>query len=519
MAMAMRGTEHAHRKFNTKQASFWVGLALGGLLSSSSCFAQKSPLTGLALPGMGAGAMAVPTQELAPGQSFLGAGLRGTALYSDNLNLNQNNKTSGGLIEAAPWVAYQNVTTRGRVDLQGMLRLQSTEGSGLRLRSDLSARSDLEVLPSGLRVSARAVTRTINPDPFGSSSTDPAAQRSNIGTLKVFEVSPYAVGDLAGDGGWTLRYRLRHIDLGDAASRAVLGSNVSQQFLGSLRTDLSQRRYAASIDSQARQVGYQNARDVGNESLDVQAWMRASTSLRLGAGLGWAHHDLLKNAAGESSGIGPIASIDWQPTARTSLTGRWASRFYGDQISAEIEHWHTHWRLGMAYRKGVTDGNSASLGTHFLDSPRDLPPPDTDLEFSGVLASPVVYREHLRINAQLQGARTQIRLSAFLNERTSATPLAAGLAADLSQTGLILQGRYQLDGIHTLSLVARHVVTESSSLASQSKLSSLIGAWNVRLSPLWGLTAGTRLQQQSGQGTVAEFDEVAVFLATDYRFR
>jgi beta-lactamase class A len=127
--------------------------------------------------------------------------------------------------------------------------------------------------------------------------------------------------------------------------------------------------------------------------------------------------------------------------------------------------------------------------------------------------------EQLRVSAQVQGGRTQILLSAFLNDRVSATPLAPGLSSDLRQTGLGLQGRYQLDGTHALSLAARHLITESVSGSSQAKLSSLIGAWNMRLSPLWGLTAGARIQQQSGQGTVAEFDEVAVFLATDYRFR
>jgi uncharacterized protein (PEP-CTERM system associated) len=519
--MAMGAKYPRSRATQNTHVRWWVGLAVGSMLLPGTSLAQLNPAGATVLPGIGGGASTHLHQNLAPGQSLFSAGIRATALRSDNLSLSQVQASSGSLIEAAPWASYQTETTRGRIDIQGALRFLASEGNGngLRLRSDLSARSDLEITPSGLRVAARALTRTVNLDPFGSNSADPATQAGNVGTLRDLEVSPYFLGQLAGDGQWTLRYRLRHIDLGDSGSGLSLGANTAHQVLGSLRTDLSQRRLAISMDAQTRQVRYQNAVETNSGTFDIMSWTKASPALRVGAGVGWAYHDLLRNSAGDNSGAGPVASLEWNPTSRTTIKARWASRYYGDQKSAEIEHRHTQWRLALSYRANIADGNAASLGA---TSPESAPAPqsaDTALQFSGLIRSPLVYVEQVRLSGQIQGARTQIRLSAFLNDRVSATSLAPGLTSDLRQTGLDAQGRYQLDGVHALSLTARHVLTESASGASQAQLSSLIGAWNIRLSPDWSLTTGARIQHQNGQGRASEFDEVAFFLATDYRFR
>jgi len=65
----------------------------------------------------------------------------------------------------------------------------------------------------------------------------------------------------------------------------------------------------------------------------------------------------------------------------------------------------------------------------------------------------------------------------------------------------------------------RYTLTDSDSNASEARLSTLIGSWDVRLRPRWIGSLGARLQKQTGSGVTVQFDEAALFIATDYRFQ
>jgi hypothetical protein len=96
----------------------------------------------------------------------------------------------------------------------------------------------------------------------------------------------------------------------------------------------------------------------------------------------------------------------------------------------------------------------------------------------------------------------------------------AGLSpVGLKQRGAWLQASYRLDGAQSVGLGLRHTLSESSGSASQARLTSLTGSWDLRLTPRWGLSLGARWQQQTARGLASEYDEAAVFAATHYRFQ
>jgi uncharacterized protein (PEP-CTERM system associated) len=141
------------------------------------------------------------------------------------------------------------------------------------------------------------------------------------------------------------------------------------------------------------------------------------------------------------------------------------------------------------------------------------------LQFSGVLASPLVYFEQASASARIQGARTAIQGAVFVNDRSSALSLVGLPSSDIEQRGFSLAASYRLDGAQTINVGLRYTLTESSANASEARLSSLIGSWDRRMTPRWTLSVGGRLQKQTGTGVTVEYDEAAIFLATDYRLQ
>lgn len=551
MDMDMAVQLHKH---GAKRATTLIqGALIGCLIFPMSAIAQRAAT---ALPALGQGGLALRTPgdvPLAVGASTLTTGVRGNLLLSDNLDLRPDGAaTHHWLLEATPYASYRALLPRGPVNLSGALRAQFRDGDSdaFRVRGLFSGSTDLRLIDDWLSLSARGSVQTVNLDPFRANSVDAGGQSSNIGSLKDFEVSPVMNGKFDGEGSWNVAYRIRSIDLGNATTITSLysGSSVQQSLEAGLRTDLTRRRLGLSLDGRTLQADYRNGLDYQSAETDLLAWYRASTSLRLAAGWGWAHNDRLTNGSGKDQGSGAVAALEWNPTPRSVIRGRWADRYYGQQVSANADHRYGLWNFGLAYSRGLQDGNLANLYGLLQQQLAAAPGGQTGagssgassgvvaglesspvavaaatlnpaLLFSGVLPSPLVYVDQASASARIQGARTALQGAVFVNDRRSAISAGGIGAIDLNQRGLSLAGSYRMDGIQSINLGLRYTLTESAASASQARLWSLIGSWDVRLTPRWTGSAGARLQKQTGTGLTVQYDEAALFLATDYRFQ
>jgi len=553
MAMAVQTHETSTQRLRMK----WAGRAatllawFSGALGLSGVAVAQTNAVGLPAVGqVGAGLRAASEPALAVGQSILVPGVRGNLLLSNNLDLRPDGLQTGHwLIEAAPYLDYRAVTTRGPVQLYGALRSQFRQGStdSFRVRGELRGSTSINLIDDWLQVFARGSVQTVNLDPFRASSADPGSQSGNTGSLRDFEISPAVSRPLEGDGSWNAAYRIRSIDLGQATQLASIygGSNVQQTVQAGIKTDLSRRMLGLSAEARSTWTDYRNGLDYKNAEADLLGWLRIGPALRVGAGWGWSSNDRLINTTGQDQGSGAVAAVEWTPTPRTLLKARWADRYSGDQISASADHRFGLWNFGLAYGQGVQDGNLSNLygllrqQQALSPSPTASAPPsggvvaglesspaavvastiNPALQFAGLLPSPLVYFEQGTATARIVGARTAIQAALFFNDRRSAINLGGLGITDLNQRGLSLAASYQLDGIQTLNLGMRYTLTDSDSNASEARLSTLIGSWDVRLRPRWIGSLGARLQKQTGSGVTVQFDEAALFIATDYRFQ
>ena len=527
-----------------------IAAAIACMGVPSLALAQMAPP---ALPSIGlagSGLRAPGNTPLSVGDTLFTTGVRGNILLSNNLDFRPNGSDTGhGLLEVAPYASLRALTTRGPVEASGALRGQFRDGNtdSFRVRGQFSGSTDLRLIDDWMHVQARASVQAVNLDPFRSSSVDPGAQTANTGTLKDFEISPYATGQLSGDGSWRIAYRLRSIDLGNATSLTSLyaGSNVQQSVQAGLRTDLSRRALGLSVDSRSSWTDYRNGLDYKSAEADLLGWFKVSENLRLAAGWGWSYNERLLNSLGQDQGGGAVAALEWTPTPRTSVAARWADRYYGSQVTANAGHRFGPWTFGLAYGRGVQDGNlsnlysllrqqlisaqagttSAGTGSGVVAGLESSPAAvaaatlNPALQFAGLLPSPLVYFEQASASVRIQGARTAIQGALFFNDRRSAVDLGGLGLSDLNQRGASLAGSYRLDGVQTLNLGLRYTLTDSDFNASEARLWTMIGSWDVRLRPRWTGSVGARLQKQTGSGVTVQYDEAAVFVATDYRFQ
>jgi len=466
-------------------------------------------------------------------------GVRASLLASDNPDLQPaGQERSGTLFEVTPYIEATLATPRGIGEAYYGLRGQIRDGGvdpGNEVRHDLRAWADIALTDETLRLYASASVYDVNASPFGASSSDPGASRTNRAQYRDVQVSPYLLGRLDGDGSWILRPAARHVDPGtDTPSSATFSIE------GAARSDLVRRRVGASVRAQAYEVDYSGPLSYAGGEADLLAWWRALPTLRLGLGIGYSRNDLLRNADGENSGYGTTASFEWTPEPRAALRGSWSERYWGHSAELDARYRTERWNAGLAGRRGLTDGNASNLfsaqpAPGFAASSAGAPPagPDTVNRAlldgglrepggtgfgSGLIDSPLVYTDSLVASLGWTGQRSALLASFFVSNRRTAVPFAGGPSEDIDQHGVTLDASRRLNARNTLRARVGHTVSESIPDDSRATLSSLLLAWELRLGPRSAASLGGRIQRQRGDGITVEYDEAAAFVALDHRF-
>jgi uncharacterized protein (PEP-CTERM system associated) len=506
-----------------------------GLLSPMTCVAQG------AAAGATAGIVPIGVGEPAGGERrAIRTGVSASLLASDNPDLQPaGQERSGTLFELTPFVEASLANSRGVGEayygLRGQVRDGGTDPRD-EIRHDLRAWTDLRLTDETLRLYASASVYDVSASAFGAGSSDPAASRTNRAQYRDVLVSPYLLGRVDGDGSWRLQPSARHVDPGtDTPSSATLSIE------GEARSDLVRRRIGASVRGQAYEVDYAGPLSYAGADADVLGWWRAASTLRLGLGVGWSRNDLLRNADGENSGVGPTASFEWTPQPRAAVRGTWSDRYWGHAAELDAQYRAQRWNLGLTARRGLSDGNASNLfaaqpgpgsaaraagtsapaGGDAVDrtlADRGLARPGGSGFGSGLIDSPLVYTDTLVASLGLTGPRSAVLASLFVNDRRTAVPFAGGPVEDVDQRGATLDASYRLDGRNALRLSAAHTVSESVVDDSRATLTSLWLFWDLRLGARSSANLGGRVQRQRGDGITVEYDEAAAFVSLDYRF-
>jgi uncharacterized protein (PEP-CTERM system associated) len=528
----MPRTEGARRFRAARLAAWSVALVPGLGFAQGSVFGQGAP---------GLNPFAIGSNP--DGRSYtLTPSIRASFTASDNFDLlPPGQERSSQAYELLPSVVgtvnSARATGAAFASVRGLYRPDATGDELAGLRTTLFSWGNLRIVDDLAGAYFRANVTDVNASAFGATSFNPSTQTQNRTQFRDLEVSPYLYGRFQGDGSWLARYSLNYTDPG-----AQLQSSVVQSLFATGRTDLTLNRFGWSTRAQLYSAAFQDGLDYTGSELDLLGWYRFDSTLRAGAGVGYASNELLSDPSGRTSGWGPSAAIEWAPTSRTFVRGRWADRYYGNTGALQVGHQSAQWTFGLNYARGISTGtaanlygfNSASLfggsgvpgsATGGTLSPvgqtlvnQNLLPLAGSTFGSGLVNSPLVFVENMVASVGWTRQLDAVLGTAFVNNRRTAIAFSGVLPADIDQHGGSLSYRRRLDSSNAVTLTGRQTRTVDNLGPARSTLTGLNLDWNHQLGPRLAVVLGGRLQRQNGEGGASSYDEAAVYVWATYRF-
>lgn len=450
-------------------------------------------------------------------------------------------------IEVRPefWVQYQTA----RLRVYGVLGAVATTFIGGDREGSLYPSIDLGASLTAIRnffyVDADLVASRQFESPFvpRSTSGDQFAYASYA-----FRVAPYFQGELPG---WNLRYLLRN-DFYWTRTENFSNRQSDDGFEWRVRAEL------ATTGARRFGVLYQYERDylkfpdqpefiveVGRAVASYQVNPYLSVNAR--AGYEW-------EVFPASEGSGPIygAGLDWQPTARTRVSGWWEHRFFGSSWLAEIAQ-RTPWFAVSGFTSRDLSTGTQSLFAvprtnnvfNSLDAILTSRVPDpiersravrelmTVTGLPSTLAVPVaVYsnrvdlHETYSLSVGLLGARNSLVADAYYLSREGITaegerlPAPLRLFTDETQRGASVTYSRRLARVDSVNATVLWQRTEGTSLFQGTPESTQWTTrlqYNKQLRPRTNAYAGARYIRYESNVFPA-FDEVAVFVGLYHRF-
>lgn len=518
-------------------------LALLAMLAAGyGGWAHAQQVPGAPRPASPADAPAARSDPSRPGTDAPGAnvrslvvspGVRASVVASDNIDLRpSDNAKTGGYAEIAPYVQADYAGPRGFGAVRYQLSGRAYTGSEIldhTIRNDLRANGDIAVADDVFRMSATAYVFDIGSTPFNALGTDAVARTTTRTTYKYFDVSPYASGRLSENTDYELRYRFNHVDPG-----GTLFSSTGNSLLARAGSGVPTSTFGWGARGNVSQYAYDNGFEYNSSLAEVMGYYSPDSRLRFGVGANYTHYSALFDAEGRNSGVGPSASVDWQPNPRTSLFAYWADNYYGTTNSVRGTYRTERWSLGLNWDRGIRDGNQAGLlyydpsrmfgasslsGTGTTSSATVLPATGLPLAVNG-FQSPLARIDALVGTISYADAVDRVALVAYTREQGSAAAIPGfALVADYRQTGGFVRGSRRMDSLNSFLYGAYYSTNESSNLSVSTKVLSADVGWGVRLSrDLSGQVVFRHTRQRSESGVLSSYDENALIFVADYRF-
>jgi uncharacterized protein (PEP-CTERM system associated) len=256
---------------------------------------------------------------------------------------------SGSLSYGLTGVFYANGTGENDVYVSGV--------------NDLLASGTIEAVEDRVFVDLFASIQQQVIDPFGVRPADPGIPSENTATTVDYGISPYARGTIGGSVDYFAR--LNFTGSANSAS-SVYGF---QDFSGSGRLQGSTRfaRLGWALTVAGRASAYGDELRTGNYGGAASLIYAVTSYLTVRANAGIEFQNYLDADATQRSDIYG-GGFDWQPTDRTTVSGFYERRFFGDSYFASAQHrtprtvWTYRGRQGISEITGVSP---VSFGTNF----------------------------------------------------------------------------------------------------------------------------------------------------------
>jgi len=382
-------------------------------------------------------------------------------------------------------------------------------------------------------------------------SFDPGRYGQNTTQLRTLQISPYALGHFGTFADYRVQYSAATSNLADTSN---VVARLDQTLGATITSGARFNRWGWAWNGETQRRTYASDLVLRRDSSALKAFYIVNPELRVGAGIYYDGIDGLKNADGDTSGFGPGAMIDWNPSRRTTLRGEVVHQYYGTTGKLSLAHRRDLFTFGLDYTRNVMTSNDASAflfdasglysGGGFSAETNPIYQAlvmDSLLQGygipqgAGLLSDGVVMNKTLSASAAYQSLRNRVVVSFYHSIRdskvdTGLSALTGGIRGSTSPIELTMVGELQRDGINatlehkmdagtTLSVTARHARVESPTLGSTSRLTSIEAGARTKLTTRASAGVAMRHSKQSGRGPdTSSYDENAVFGTVDYRF-
>ena len=500
-------------------------------------------------------AQTTPAAELpnAPRTVSFEPGVKGSLLYSDNIRLaGEGAEQNGFIAEVSPYFRGSIKTPRlsGEVDL-ALRSFVRSESDDSWFKANLNAHGTMALAGNWLWLDATASVADVSALPYGTMSFDPGVYGQNTTQLRTLRLSPYAVGRFGTFADYRVQYSA-------ATSNLAQTSNVVarlDQTLGATITSGAQfNRWGWAWNGETQRREYASDLALTRDSSAFKAFYIVNPELRFGAGIYYDGIDGLRNADGDTNGFGPGATIDWNPSRRTTLRAEVANQYYGTTGKMSFAHRRDLFTFGVDYTRNVLTTSDASAflfdasglfsGGGFAAETNPIYQAlviDSLLQGygipqgAGLLSDGVVLNRSLTASGAYQSLRNRVVVSVYYSIRdskvdTSISALSGGIGGATSPIELTMVGELRRSGINatlehkmdaatTISLTARHARVESTTLGDTSRLTALEAGARTKLTTRTTAGVAIRHSKQSGSGPdTVSYDENAVFGTVDFKF-
>lgn len=287
--------------------------------------------------------------------------------FTDNANLSPDGQWDAitrATLGLSMTGTYRSLTGRLSLGLTGLYSARGKVDNRLDNASTLNAAGTLALVDDRVfldgyaRVSQRLV------DPFGVSPSEPQRPTGDTTTTFDYGLSPWARGTIGGSVNYYARLNV------SGSTNAESSAYGARDLAALVRLDggTGFRRLGWALTAVGRSSAYGSAAVRTGNYGGTASLIYAVTpyfSVRANAGVeyrNYADADVTQRSRLYGAGV------DWQPTDRTSITGFYENRFFGDAYFASVQHrtaktvWTYRGRQGISEVGGVTP---VSLGTNY----------------------------------------------------------------------------------------------------------------------------------------------------------
>ena len=313
--------------------------------------------------------------DVAAGEWLVKSGLNVGEVYTDNVELDDNDKESKFISVVRPTFNLIGKGNRANVSFLSAFEFNNSGSGADSFSPKISGSADAELLEDVLFIDANLSSNQSTIDPFASAGNSQLNQSDNVTTTYDYSISPYVVKHFGQTADLRLRYTYDdQINKGDE-----LSDSVQQSVLATLQSGRDFSRLTWKLVSDYQDTDYDNDESNSGQDGNSEKW---SNSLTLGYKLNRKYE--LKGTYGQEWNNYQTFDDDdtddhfwdvgvvWTPNRRTTLDAGYGKHFYSTTPRFKFTHETRKTTFSAGYTRSLSDTRSERINPNVFSFSESL---------------------------------------------------------------------------------------------------------------------------------------------------